>query len=717
MNTQSVNHVAPDIESPFEIISATTGHGDLGTNGSLGYENLNVTNWADFRWTLSSHADSRIELLIIDPVYVRAFINGTAEFCGGTKFIVDGIDFALLLDPHESSHPLLLEPGIHILETRGIESTRYCHSVWGFDTMPNASRKPMFKVTIGAICREVNAAFWRWIDHHLSIGVEHLFLVDLGSEESIEEAVRAAGFQERVTVDRIAAPTNFGEGDISHYMCRKFGASCEWIALIGTSDYIIPKVSTSLPRMLSAFTDFGGLKVQQLVFGSSSHPTVSSDPVATYTDCCEEDGFRIIVQPRYVLEIGSRGQVRTMAGRPVVGERFSSELSALHIQVNHYRTTLESERVQQITPAKIQGVCDPTSEMPDDAHGPYFFSDSSAGQLVNALDPSPTRFSPRAVTGFIHVAAVNHWRSILRSQIRKIRESGLEGILDSIKIGIVGGEAGIEEEIRTLSPKIEIVVHNPDLYQFEFPTLLALQLHCENYDGDVFYLHTKGVVNTGTAQHEWRSRMEEFLIVHHDLARKKLFEGYVAAGAFGDANPWWHIPGNFWWARADHIRALPDIRHLNWLDRWAAERWIGHSEIDSFYCLDTGDTSFSSFRIATSTVGAGRVATNGFNGWQTSRVLVKKGWSHDVIISAHAPSSLTLEVHETIKVFGFMSGSCEPLDWVVGFRVDGQLIGQGYAALERTAVFELCKGTHVLEALLLAGSKWGSHSCWGVDCS
>ncbi|MES2659491.1 MAG: class I SAM-dependent methyltransferase [Verrucomicrobiota bacterium] len=724
MNIHSKDRLLPEIRLPFEIITATTGLGDLATNGFLGYEDLRVTNSPNYRWTLSAHADSRIELLIIEPVYVHAFINGTAEFCGGIKFIVDGVDLALLLDPHESGPPLLLEPGLHILDARGIQSTRYCHSGWGFDTIPKSPRDPEFNVAVGAICKEVNAAFRRWIDHHLNIGVEHFFLVDLGSEESVAEAVRTAGLQEHVTVDRISDPAILGKCDPSHYLCRRFGASCNWMAMIGTSDYIIPKVSQSLPRMLSAFVDFGGLKVQQLVFGFINHPAVSSDPVATYPDCCEEDGFRVIVQPRYVLEIGSQAQVRTMAGRPVVGERFNSELSALHIQVNHYRTISMTDRVRQIAPAKNKGSCGPNSEILDDGLGHYAYSDFSAEKLIKVLASTPSGASSRAVTGFIHVAAVNHWRSILHSQIRKIRESGLEEIVDSIKIGIVGGEVGIEEEIRNLSQKIEIVVHSQDLLQFEFPTLLALQLHCEKYDGDVFYMHSKGVVNVRTDQHAWRSRMEEFLIIHHQLVREKLFEGYVAAGAFGDANPWWdvpgtnqHFPGNFWWARADHIQALPDIRHLNWNDRGDAERWIGYSEIDSFYCLDSGDTRFPSFRIVTSKVGAGRVATNGFNGWQTSRVLVKQEWLCDVIISAHAPSSLTLEVHEKIKVFGFMSGSCEPLDWIVGFSVDGQLVGQGYSALERTAVVELSKGIHVLDVLLLAGSKWGSHSCWGIDCS
>ncbi len=103
-------------------------------------------------------------------------------------------------------------------------------------------------------------------------------------------------------------------------------------------------------------------------------------------------------------------------------------------------------------------------------------------------------------------------------------------------------------------------------------------------DGHVFYLHGKGVSRSPLDQHGryWRALLLDE-VVHQHAACTELLRDHDTAGTNWRGN---HYSGNFWWARSDYVRRLPDIRALRrhprritadpvWNLRLQCEFWIG----------------------------------------------------------------------------------------------------------------------------------------------
>ena len=104
--------------APFPILSAATGHGGIGLSSDLGCEDLPVTNSSDFRWTLSPHANSRLELVVHENVEVRGFLNGSASFFAGAKFKINGQLLGNVYQAHDVTDSIELPPGKSRLDYR-----------------------------------------------------------------------------------------------------------------------------------------------------------------------------------------------------------------------------------------------------------------------------------------------------------------------------------------------------------------------------------------------------------------------------------------------------------------------------------------------------------------------------------------------------------------------------------------------------------------------
>ena len=178
------------------------------------------------------------------------------------------------------------------------------------------------------------------------------------------------------------------------------------------------------------------------------------------------------------------------------------------------------------------------------------------------------------IRGFWHICQMNHWKTVVREQGALLDTSGLREATDSIQAGVVGSEA-----LDHLGPKVTVGFRDTNIGLFEFPTLALLWHACQDGEGVVWYIHTKGVVDPrgeGHAQQEqWRRALEWGTIGRwkqclaaldtHDAAGP-LWSGYI----FG---------GNFWWATAAYVRTLPQPdTQKAWLRRkdarLFAEKWI-----------------------------------------------------------------------------------------------------------------------------------------------
>ena len=133
-----------------------------------------------------------------------------------------------------------------------------------------------------------------------------------------------------------------------------------------------------------------------------------------------------------------------------------------------------------------------------------------------------------------------------------------------------------------------IIHQSNNIYEYEIPTIMTLREYCINNDCNVLYFHTKGISLTkyNTSQYNmpykilmnnvsmWRDFMEDHLI---DNWRKCIGVLNTTISDTAGVNyaeiPIKHYAGNFWWAKSDYIKKLPDITGTP--ERIIAEMWIG----------------------------------------------------------------------------------------------------------------------------------------------
>ncbi len=654
-----------------------------------------VTNSLRCQWTISAAADSVVELKLHEPLNLLGWLNGASKYCCGVEFFVDGVCLGEAYAAYEATKMIRLSPGPHRLEVKAKNGIDFCHAVWGFAPEEILMQAPQYLVTIGAILKDGTEGLADWINHHRVLGVEHFYLLDSGAQEDLPNTIREFGFADFVTIEPWLQPTVTAEAEAYEFLTTKYAAECQWMALIDLNEFLVPKLGTSLTKYLRAFEDFGALKTCRRMFVAEN---------SYYRD----DRLRFIVQPRFVTKFLSAYEVEMMPGRQAVSEHFDDYISDLHLQINHY---LEA-------PAEAGN-----EEEEEDEDEVKLYQDRSVEDLRKrqAMVPFPPEDVP--VFGYIHIAAVGHWRAILNSQLQRCQQSGLYDRTTEIRLGIVGVTPEILAELADLPEKVTIVCTDPELRKFEFPTLAALQAACEDDRlSYIWYVHSKGAVNRHPVQHGWRARMEEFIMYHHELAIDRMDAGHCAAAGFGMRNPWCHIPGNFWWIRSDYALRLPKFEDLNWENRYEAERWIGAAGLSSFYIHDFGDILFDDWEILSSHTGAGTVTTAQYHGWEHlpeghNRLPVLAPAAlplFDHVISAHAPSHVELMLEREAEVIGFVCESGRSTGWGLKFYIDEVSVGKTDACGVPMVATILPPGSHDLEVHLTKGEIPGAHSVWGI---
>ena len=183
---------------------------------------------------------------------------------------------------------------------------------------------------------------------------------------------------------------------------------------------------------------------------------------------------------------------------------------------------------------------------------------------------------------FIHSTNISnndvYYKNILLDQLCYIKTSGLYNKLDFIFITVLGDI--LPEYIDLLKDsKIKFIYYSPDIYEWEFPTLIKLKNLCDYvpFNINVLYIHTKGVLKKPYS-YEYRKYLEYFLIEKHDLCLTALIN-YKAVGVnqhfyFTPANKYKNLfDGNFWWTQSTYVKTLPNVM-IDKNDRYTSEHWI-----------------------------------------------------------------------------------------------------------------------------------------------
>lgn len=172
-----------------------------------------------------------------------------------------------------------------------------------------------------------------------------------------------------------------------------------------------------------------------------------------------------------------------------------------------------------------------------------------------------------------HVWADGRWRQPLAGFVHALRSSGYPG---PVKFSIVGEDTNRQHVIDCLPSGCDWVIHEPGN---EAPTINLVREHARAHDGAVLYAHTKGAACATEFRDRWRQSMTLRVILKW-RENLQLLDSVDAVGCHWLTRDQWpglveqhgFFGGNFWMARCDYLRTLPECAGV---DRMDAERWVG----------------------------------------------------------------------------------------------------------------------------------------------
>lgn len=197
------------------------------------------------------------------------------------------------------------------------------------------------------------------------------------------------------------------------------------------------------------------------------------------------------------------------------------------------------------------------------------------------------------------------WKLMVDEQLKRIYRSGLAEHA-TIYCAINGEQAHRIAEYVSMYGWLNVLDVTSDESEYEGFTLKRLYEETHNNPNikAVAYLHTKGISHmSGARDHysdrkfravnSWRHQMEWAVLDRWKEATEKLNE-YQVSGVNYCLDPWPHMSGNMWWARADYVKTLihptkeafpKDSKDFGPIQRMYFEKWIGlnNPKCYSFY--------------------------------------------------------------------------------------------------------------------------------------
>jgi hypothetical protein len=180
---------------------------------------------------------------------------------------------------------------------------------------------------------------------------------------------------------------------------------------------------------------------------------------------------------------------------------------------------------------------------------------------------------------FYHLYLGGEWRRIAEEHFAKLRDSAFPG---DILVSLIG-DPETRAAARSWLPYE--VVQEADT-GFEDVTINVLRATVKSLHSStpVLYTHNKGTFHQIAENHAWRRSMDDYLMCAWPERVRELQAHDVSAWHWitsgtpdpnGNPVSQAHASGNFWWARADYLKGLPQLPPLSVETRIEAEWWVG----------------------------------------------------------------------------------------------------------------------------------------------
>lgn len=161
------------------------------------------------------------------------------------------------------------------------------------------------------IIRDENEYLEEWLRWHLDIGVEHFYIYDHGSKQSVRKFVNGLGREiaEKVTVIDWSGKHKDAQPDAYNDCLNRFRGESRWIGFVDTDEQIEVKTGQSLPEFLKGYERYAGLFAIWVTYGANGQEKQTEGLLrerfteVSHGDKWAEHVGKVIVQPMYMTDM------------------------------------------------------------------------------------------------------------------------------------------------------------------------------------------------------------------------------------------------------------------------------------------------------------------------------------------------------------------------------------------------------------------------------
>lgn len=188
---------------------------------------------------------------------------------------------------------------------------------------------------VGAIFKNEAMGLGEWLSHYRAFGVDHFFLINDGSTDAYEDALRP--HRDVITLYQNDIPLVDGRQVLAYN--KFFGhlrSQDGWLMLVDLDEFIYPPHDRSIKDVVARYDRYSQLRVDWLLFGSNGHVTQPESIRLSFTrrqsDTLVPLSYKSIVKPCDILE-GYDIHNSNVSGETLHLAGLDAELICNHYQV------------------------------------------------------------------------------------------------------------------------------------------------------------------------------------------------------------------------------------------------------------------------------------------------------------------------------------------------------------------------------------------------
>jgi hypothetical protein len=132
--------------------------------------------------------------------------------------------------------------------------------------------KPQYKLAVGAIFKNEGHCLKEWIEHYLSVGAEHFYLINDQSTDNYADILKPYIENNVVTLNSPVWSQYYGrQRDMYNAYVLPFLKQTEWLLMVDLDEFMWSPVANHLYDIISTTHNIGQIQVEHTLFGSSGY--------------------------------------------------------------------------------------------------------------------------------------------------------------------------------------------------------------------------------------------------------------------------------------------------------------------------------------------------------------------------------------------------------------------------------------------------------------